>query len=186
MRTVKYLVAASLDGRIAQVDGTFACFGSVGDAHVPDYLASLRRFDTVLMGRKTYQVGLDMGVTDPYPFLESYVFSSSIAGSPNPRVHLIAAEPAAFVRELKHREGGGIYLCGGAQLASALLDASLVDEIEVKLCPLVIGDGIPLFGSLINPVRLELLATKTYPNGVLLLSYRVLVMIPPRLDRSLA
>ncbi len=77
MRLLKYLVAATLDGKIAAPDGSFDCFGPVGDAHVPDYLAAIHEFDAVLMGRRTYEVALTAGVTDPYPFLDSYVFTSS-------------------------------------------------------------------------------------------------------------
>lgn len=173
MRKIQYLVAASVDGQIARADGSFDCFAAVGDEHVSDYLESLHAFDTVLMGRKTYEVGLRHGVTDPYPFLASYVFSSSIATSPNEKVRIVAGDPVDFVRKLKAEPGGAIYLCGGAQLAAALLSAGLIDEIVVKLNPLLIGAGIPLLAGIEKPVPLELLHTKTYGNGVLLLTYRV-------------
>lgn len=174
-RLLKYVVASTLDGRIARTDGSFDCFAAAGDAHVPDYLASLREFDSVLMGRKTYEVGLRMGVTDPYPFLDSYVFSSSMEASPDGRVHFVRDEPAAWVRAFKQQPAGGdIYLCGGATLAGALLKAGLIDEVVVKLNPLLIGDGLPLFDPVPAPLLLELSASKTYPNGVVLLTYRVL------------
>ena len=173
-RLLKYVVASTLDGRIAQRDGSFDFFAAAGDAHAPDYLASLREFGSVLMGRKTYEVGLRMGVTDPYPFLDSYVFSSSLEASPNERVHLVREDPAAWVHAFKQRPGGGdIYLCGGATLAGALLKAGLIDEMVVKLNPLLIGDGMPLFDSVPAPFLLELSKSKTYPNGVVLLTYRV-------------
>ena len=79
IRKVRYLVAASLDGRIALSDGSFDFFEMAGDEHVPDFLESLKEFDTVLMGRKTYEVALKVGVKDPYPSLASYVFSRSLA-----------------------------------------------------------------------------------------------------------
>ncbi len=173
MRRLKYLVAATLDGKIAKRDGSFDCFGAAGDAHVPDYLAALREFDSVLMGRKTYDVGLRMGVTDPYPFLDSYVFSSSMKASPDKRVHLVSQPAAEWVAEFKTRPGGDIYLCGGAQLSAALLQARLIDEIVVKLNPLLLGDGLPLFETIAQPTPLELAAAKTYGNGVVLLTYRV-------------
>ena len=173
MRRLKYLVAATLDGRIACLDGSFDFFGAAGDAHVADYLASLRQFDAVLMGRKTYEVGTAMGVTDPYPFLDSYVFSSSMMESPNERVRVIGENPAPWVREFKRRVGGDIYLCGGAHLAATLLEAGLIDEIVVKLNPLLLGDGLPLFSAVAKPALLELAATKTYENGVILLTYRL-------------
>ena len=171
MRRVSYLVAATLDGRIARRDGSFDFFNAAGDAHLADYVASLHHFDAVLMGRKTYEIGLAMGVTDPYPFLDSYVFSSSMSESPNERVHLIGESPASWVRGFKQRPGGAIYLCGGAQLAAALLEAGLIDEVVVKLNPLLIGDGLPLFHAIKQPTLLALTGTKTYENGVVLLTY---------------
>ena len=173
MRTLKYVVATSLDGKIAREDGSFDCFAAVGDEHVPDYLESIRSFDTVLMGRRTYEVGLNAGVTDPYPGLASFVFSSSIGESPDDRVRIISEAPSSFVRELKQQAGGDIYLCGGAQLAATLLAEGLIDEIILKLNPLLIGAGISLFASVEQPTLLELVNTKVYGNGVLLLTYRV-------------
>ena len=173
MRTLKYVVATSLDGKIARDDGSLDCFAAVGDEHVPDYLESIRSFDTVLMGRRTYEVGLDAGVTNPYPGLASFVFSSSIGETPDDRVRIVSEAPSSFVRELKRQPGGDIYLCGGAQLAATLLAEDLIDEIILKLNPLLIGSGISLFASVQEPILLELMKTKVYGNGVLLLTYRV-------------
>jgi len=74
MRPVRYHVATSVDGAIAAPDGSFARFASEGD-HVADFLESWRGYDTVLMGRRTYEVGLGFGVTNPYPTMRTYVFS---------------------------------------------------------------------------------------------------------------
>ncbi len=112
MRKVQYLVAASLDGRICRPDGSFDCFPTEGD-HVEDYFGMLKNFDAVLMGRKTYEVGLREGKTDPYPSMESYVFSRSMAESPDPRVHVISENASGVIANLKNRPGGNIYLCGG-------------------------------------------------------------------------
>ena len=173
VRKLQYLVAMTLDGKIAQPDGTFGCFFLVSDEHHADYLESLKSFDTVLMGRSTYDVGLKTGVTDPYPHLTSYVFSKSLAEGPNPRVQIIREDPAGFVQTLKQQPGGPIYLCGGSKLAATLLDAGLIDEVVLKLNPLLIGEGIPLFAEVAAPILLELQDMKRYGNSVLLLTYRV-------------
>jgi dihydrofolate reductase len=172
MRKLTYLVAVSLDGCIAAADGSFDCFPAEGD-HVADYLRALDSFDTVLMGRRTYEVALRRGVTDPYPRMRSYVFSRSMRESPDARVQLVSGDAAAFVAGLNNQPGGDIYLCGGAELAAALLAAHLIDEIVVKLNPLLIGSGIPLFARIHKPAALELIGSKTYPSGVVMLSYRV-------------
>jgi dihydrofolate reductase len=172
MRKLKYHVAATVDGFIAREDDSFDCFPMEGD-HVTDYLASFASYDTVLMGRRTYEVGLKVGVTDPYPTMETYVFSRSLLESPNPRVTLVAEDAAGMVRRLKEQEGKAIYLCGGGKLAAGLFAEGLIDEVLIKLNPLLLGAGIPVTPGLRGVTNLELLSTKVYQNGVLLLQYAV-------------
>ena len=172
MRKLIYLVAASLDGQICRRDGSFDCFPMEGD-HIPEYMETLKTFGAVVMGRNTYEVGLPLGVTDPYPYLDSYVLSKSMDAIPNPRVHLVREDAAAFVGALKRQSGRDIYLCGGGRLAASLFKAGLVDEVIVKLNPLLIGPGIPLFDGLEEPTPLKLAGTKVYESGVVLLSYHV-------------
>lgn len=171
MRKVQYFVACSVDGFIAHEDGTWEGFLMEGRP-VNDYLDSLRRYETVLMGRRTYEVGLRAGTTDPYPSMDSYVFSRTLDTSPDERVHLVSGDAGAMVRELKNREGGDIYLCGGAGLATALLKEGLIDEIILKVNPFLMGSGIPLFRGA-PQTTLELLSSKTYDNGCVWLHYRV-------------
>ncbi|HSE32114.1 MAG TPA: dihydrofolate reductase family protein [Pyrinomonadaceae bacterium] len=173
MRKLKYLVASTADGFIAREDGSFDCFPAEGD-HVDDYLESLKSYGAVLMGRKTYEVGLKMGVTDPYPFLKSYVFSRTMKTSPNERVAIVSENVAEMVRKLKHEAGKDIYLCGGAELAAELFKEGLVDEVILKLNPLQLGSGIPLLNDIGRHINLELIDTKVYRSGVVLLSYRVM------------
>ncbi len=172
MRKLKYHVAITADGFIAREDDSFDCFSQEGD-HVADYFASFAGYDTIVMGRRTYDIGLKVGVTDPYPNLETYVFSRTLKESPNPRVKVVAEDVASVIRQLKAQEGKSIYLCGGGILAGKLLGEGLVDEVILKLNPLLLGAGIPVVSSLLGPVNLELLSTKVYRNGVLLLQYAV-------------
>ncbi|MFN7923148.1 MAG: dihydrofolate reductase family protein [Bryobacteraceae bacterium] len=172
MRKVIYLVAASLDGKIARRDGSFDCFLAEGD-HVAGYLAALDTFDDVLMGRGTYEVALRAGVTDPYPKMTSHVFSRTMEKSPDAHVHLVREGAAEYVAALKQQPGRDIYLCGAAGLAAELLEAGLIDEVAVKLNPLLAGDGIPIFERVGEPRRLDLVDVKRYVSGVVLLTYRV-------------
>jgi dihydrofolate reductase len=172
MRKLKYHVATTVDGFIARADDSFDCFPQEGE-HIADYLSSLASYHTVLMGRRTYEVGLRVGVTDPYPQLESYVFSRSLKESPSPRVKLISEDAAPFVGRLKEQEGGEIYLCGGGALAAALFAEGLIDEVLLKVNPLLLGAGIPVTSGLRGVTNLELLSSKVYRNGVLLLHYEV-------------
>jgi len=175
LRKLSYYVATTADGFIAREDGGLDCFPGEG-RHIPDYLASLESFGAVVMGRRTYQVGLDMGVTNPYPALRTYVVSRSLEASPDPAVTLVSGDPAALVRSLKQEPGKPIYLCGGAHLATQLLRQGLVDEVVVKLNPLLLGTGIPLVAAIPEPVRLRLRDTRVYEDsGVVFLWYDVVL-----------
>jgi dihydrofolate reductase len=173
MRKVIYHVATTVDGFIAREDGSWDFFPQEGE-HVDDYVASLASYDAVLMGRGTYEVGLKFGVTNPYPSMASYVVSRSMAESPDPAVRLVSGDVAEFVRGLKSEDGRDIYLCGGGDLAAQLLEAGLVDEIKVKLNPVLLGgSGISVVAGLAGPRNLELLDAKVYGSGVVLLTYGV-------------
>jgi dihydrofolate reductase len=129
-------------------------------------------YDVVLMGRKTYEFGLRLGVTNPYPWLEQYVFSRTMEKSPDPNVYLVSQDVLGFVRDLKENAGKDIYLCGGADLAVTLFAEGLIDEIVLKVNPVLFGSGIPLFSRVVEQTALELTGAKSYDNGVMLLRYR--------------
>lgn len=172
MRKLKYHVATTVDGLIAQGDGGVDCFLFEGE-HVAEYLAALKAYDAVVMGRKTYEFGLKLGVTDPYPWMDTYVVSRTMKESPNERVKIVADDAAGAVRRLKEQQGGDIYLCGGGELATCLFDAGLVDEVILKVNPVLLGGGIALAPGLRAATHLELLSTKVHRNGVVVLHYAV-------------
>lgn len=189
MRKLKYYVACSVDGFIAREDGSIDGFPLEGE-HFADLFDSFpetfparfheamginfsgnKQFDAVLMGRKTYEVGLKVGLTDPYPSLKQYVFSRSMTASPDENVKLVAGDEVELVKDLKKESGKDIWLCGGGELAATVV--SEIDEMIVKLNPLVIGAGIPMFARAIAPTNLELVDRKIYNNGFMLLHYRL-------------
>lgn len=173
MRKLKYHVAITLDGFIAHTDHTVDGFVAEGE-HVTDYLESLRTdYDIALMGRRTYEFGFQFGVTNPYPWMKQYFLSRTMGRSPDPNVELVSENMLDLVRELKRGTGKDIYLCGGATLAATLLAEDLIDEIIVKLNPVLFGSGIPLFSQAIKQTDLELANSKVYATGVVLLHYHV-------------
>ena len=105
------------------------------------------------MGRKTYEVGLELGVTNPYPSLKQYVVSRSMTSSPDEHVKLVSGDVISFVQKLKKESGRDIWLCGGAELAATLF--SEIDELIIKSNPLLLGSGIPLFAGAIAPRALN-------------------------------
>lgn len=190
MRSVVYYIAATLDGFIAREDGSFADF-PWDDAFVAHLMATYpetfpapfrpegvsrddnRRFGAVLMGRKTYEVGLADGLTNPYPTLDQFVFSRTLSDSPDPAVTLVGQDATDFVRRLRKTEGAAIWICGGSTLAGSLFDAGLVDELIVKLNPVIFGSGIPLLTPSRRMARLILEGSERFDSGHVILRYSV-------------
>ena len=190
MRELIYFVAASVDGFIAAPDGAFDAFpwdetyGADLMATFPETLPAHIRseehrklpnrwFDAVLMGRNTYAVGLKEGFTSPYPTLRQYVFSRTMRESPDPNIELVSGNPAEKVRALKQEPGKAIWLCGGSALAGTLYNADLIDRLIVKVNPLLLGSGIPLFSTTVKPAALDLTDHKSYASGHTVMHYRV-------------
>ncbi|MEL6824412.1 MAG: dihydrofolate reductase, partial [Calditrichota bacterium] len=116
MQKLIYYVAASLDGFIAREDGSFSDF-VMDDEIVAHFMESLEQFSSVLMGRKTYEIGLAEGKTNPYPMLESYVVSRSLDQETYPEVNLISSNIEDAVEKIKTTAKNPIWLCGGGKLA---------------------------------------------------------------------
>lgn len=188
MRKLTYFIACTADGFIARDDGSFDFFPMTGDhlshiateypetipGHLREHLGvqgDNKHFDTVLMGRNTYQVGTAMGVTNPYPHLQQYVLSRTLTASPDPAVRLVSENPVELVRELKNRPGLDIWLCGGAQVAGALYEQ--IDELILKINPVMLGTGIPLFKEASGARNLQQIAHQSFSSGVTIQRYRV-------------
>ena len=190
MRKLIYFIATSIDGFISRSDGAIDDFSFDGE-HVQDLLNEYpetipthlrsqlnvpdknRHFDTVLMGRHTYDVGRAVGVTSPYQHLDQYLFSRSIDVTPDQTVSLVNSDASNHVRALKAAEGLDIWLCGGPKLASALVDE--IDEIILKINPFLMGDGKTLFAhDLLPKLPLRIIDRRDYSNGFALVRYEVI------------
>jgi dihydrofolate reductase len=131
-----------------------------------------KHFDTMLQGFTTYEPALAIDAPSPYAHLRQYVVSSSLArtGSPSPDVEIVSGDIAAKVRQLKAEDSDlGIYLAGGGRIAGQLLDE--IDEIVLKLYPVVLGDGIRLFTAEFGVHSFALDSTRTFTNGTAVLTY---------------
>lgn len=172
MQKLIYYVAASLDGFIAREDGDFSEF-VMDDEIVAHFMQSLELFGSVLMGRKTYEVGLAVGKTNPYPVLKSYVFSHSLSPEAYPEVEIIHSELESAIRRIKESAKKPIWLCGGGKLAGQLSNAGLIDELWIKLNPIVLGKGIPLFDGGAMSDSFTLTEQQVLESGVVMLKYQL-------------
>lgn len=172
MRTVTFGVANSLDNYIARSD--HAVDWLLWCKEAAEVMADLwPTIDTVLMGRKTFEAAVQNGLKDGYPGLKNYVFSRTLA-LPDGPITVVDADAAEFVRRLKELPGKGICVMGGGELARSLFEADLIDELGFNIHPVLLGAGIPLFHSMSRQVNLELKECRTFKNGCVYVSYRVL------------
>lgn len=175
MRRIIYYVAASLDGFIAGPNDEIDRFIGGGDA-IEHYMNDLQTFDTVIMGRRTYEFGYDYGLqpgAPAYPHMRHYIFSNTLTfENRHERVHVVQRD-LEVVRKLKQEEGTDIYLCGGGQFAGWLLDHQLIDILKIKLNPILLGEGIPLFGESTAALDLDLIERLDFEGGLMILTYRI-------------
>ena len=174
MRTVTYGAACSLDGFIAGPGGSIDWLHSSRDANqiMRDYWKSI---DTILMGRKTWEpaAGQYGGGFMASSKIRTYVFSRTLTSIDVKGVELVRDDAAAFVRGLKARPGKGICLMGGGELANALFEADLVDEVGMNVHPVLLGSGVPMFRDPRHRVALELEETRPLDGGCIYSIYRV-------------
>lgn len=140
-RRVRYQVAVSLDGFIAGPSGEHDWI--VMDPAI-DFPALFREFDTAIMGRKTWQVLTAQGGHGELPGLQVVVFSRTLGAAAYPGVRIRNDDPREAVAALKSEPGRDIWLYGGGEFFRTLLDAGLVDTVEVAVIPVLLGSGVPL------------------------------------------
>ena len=170
MRIVTYGAACSLDGFIAPSDGSMDWLHFSRDVQefMSTYWASI---DTMLMGRKTWEVVVGMGG------ITTYVFSRTLT-SVGHGAHLISTDPGEFVRQLKEQPGKGICVMGGGELAQSLFAAGVIDEVGLNVHPVLLGSGVPFFRDAGRRIGLELAESRVIDGGCVLSTYRVLTAIP--------
>jgi dihydrofolate reductase len=169
MRRLRYSVAMSLDGFIAGPNGESDWM--VADPEL-DYAAIHAQFDMLPMGRRTYEVARVRAAQWPDLGHRWVVVSRTLKPEDHPGVIILSSDVAEAVAALKAQPGKDIWLCGGGVLFRALLDAGLVDAVEVVLMPAMLGSGTPLLAEG-RRRSLHLAESKALPSGILILSYSV-------------
>jgi dihydrofolate reductase len=170
MRRVRYLVAASLDGYIAGPNGEADWI--VPDPEI-DFLAIFAEFDTLLIGRRTYEAMRQAG-HGSMPGKKLVVFSRTIRKADHPDIEVVAENCAGYVDSLRQSPGKDLWLFGGGALFRSFIEAGLVDTVEVALIPVLLGEGIPLLPSFGRRTPQRLNGNQVYSTtGIVSLQYSI-------------
>lgn len=168
MRRIRYQVACSLDGYIADMAGKTSW---IVDEPAIDFGALFDQFDTLLMGRSTYE-GL---VNDSGDFWGKtvLVFSHTLRQEDHPKVTVVSGGAQALLNQMRSQPGKDIWLFGGGKLFQSLLTLDCVDTVEPAVIPILLGGGRPLLPSPALTHRLALTAQRVYPSGIVWLDYAI-------------
>jgi dihydrofolate reductase len=172
MRTVTYGGACSLDGFIAGPEGAIDWLHMSRDVNdiMASYWASI---DTLVMGRKTWEVAAAQSGGGASFGMQAYVFSRTLPAIDRPGVTLVSSDAGAFVRELKARPGKGICVFGGGELARSLFEADVIDEVGLNIHPVLLGSGVPGLLDARRRIHLELTECRQIHGGCVFVNYRV-------------
>jgi dihydrofolate reductase len=169
-RRVRYAVAMSLDGFIAGPSGEADWI--VMDPEI-DFKAIYSQFDTMVMGRRTFEAVKGAGGGGSTPDMQVFVFSRTLRQEDHAGVRIVD-DPAKVVAELRSKPGKDVWLWGGGSLFRSFVELGSVDTVEVAVIPVLLGEGVPLLPPPAMRVALNLTGHKLYAKtGIMLLEYAV-------------
>jgi dihydrofolate reductase len=171
-RKVTFGAACSLDLFIARPDFSYDWILHNREAGevMTDYWKGI---DTILMGRKTWDVARSHGYDGVHPGMTTYVFSRTLPPSDKPGLSIVAEDVVPFVWRLKAAEGQGICMMGGGKLARPLFEAGLIDEVGLNVHPILLGSGVPMFHAMPRQINLERIDCRPFGNGCVYVLYAV-------------
>jgi len=175
MRKVIFGGATTLDGYFARTDDSvdWLMWSDEAARILTDYW---KHIDTILIGRKTYDVSRRMQGGKKKTGaggMKTYLFSRTLTESPEAGVTLVAGDGVDFVRRLKSEPGKDIVILGGGALGASLLEGGVVDEVGFNIHPVLIGSGVPALPPMARQVDLELVSCEPFKNGCVNVVYKV-------------
>lgn len=175
MARIIYYVASSIDGYIAGQNDDISDFAAGGEG-VDKYLVDLQDFKIVIMGRRTYEFGYQYGLEPgqaAYPHMEHYIFSNSLKIEKLAESVHIEKISIDRIKEIKASAQTDIYLCGGGEFSGWLLDNGLIDQLKLKLNPIILGNGIRLFGNSNTKAKWKLKESESFEGGLKIITYNI-------------
>lgn len=169
--------AVSIDGYIEGPNGEYDWI-IFDKEHQKELADHWKKIDAMFYGRKTYETVVAMQSKtkgkqqNPFAHMKHYVFSNSLRAVDESFI-LIKGETVNEVMKIKNYEGKDIAVFGGAEFACSLINLGLVDELQLAICPIIIGAGKPFFSNISKRIHLNLLQCKSYTSGLVFLSYSV-------------
>jgi dihydrofolate reductase len=170
-KQVVLYIAMSLDGYIAKENDDISWL-SIVEAPPEDYGYSefIKTIDTVIMGRKTYDKVLSFDIEFPHKDRKCYVLSRSKTGQ-DENVTFYNGSFSELIAKLKQEDGGNIFCDGGAEVILELMKENLIDQYIISIIPILLGGGIRLFKEGYPEHQLKLVDSKSFPTGLIQVSY---------------
>lgn len=173
MRKVSAGFAMSMDGFIEGENGAIDWIIYDKD-HFKELAQSWKSIDAMFHGRKTYEAGQKMSKgkkqANPFSHMKHYVFSNTLKKVADDFI-LVKGDLRENVMQIKNTPGNDIAVFGGAELVSSLLNANLVDELQLAICPVILGKGKPFFQNINTGINFSVSDVKHYPSGLVVLTY---------------
>lgn len=176
MRKIKLYIAMSLNGKIAEKDGSVDWLYVKDNDDNPDhgYQKFYDSIDTTIQGSSTYKQVESWGIDFPYPNKKNYVITRDKSLKNNENVTFVNTNHIEFINDLKQEEGKDIWLIGGGLVNTMLLNEGLIDELQIFVMPIILQDGIDLFQNLPNRTDLKKIKTINHDSGAVEINYQIL------------
>lgn len=177
MKKIIYYIASSIDGYIAGENNDVSQFLYQGKG-VEKYITDLQNFKTVIMGRNTYEIAYAFGLPPGQPAyqgMEHFIFSNKLTfENPAPNVHVVDLTISKLL-DIRKQSVTDIYMCGGGKFAEWLLENNQIDQLKIKVNPIILGKGLKLFGDISHPTKWMLTNCEKFEDGMLILTYDFLI-----------
>ena len=173
MAKIRYRVAMSLDGYIAGPNGEIDWI--VMNPEI-DFGAIMREFDTLLVGRRTFDT-MAQAKRTTMPGMKTIVFSRTRRQADHPEVTVVRDDQTELLKSLRAKPGKDVWLFGGGSLFRSLLAAAFVDSVELAIMPVLLGGGVPVLAltdaAAYGPAKLCLTSHRVYKSGIISVEYDV-------------